>query len=166
MYTRSMNIIATIRTNAGMTQQELADKANITRRYVISLEKSIPSTVPEAVLEVLSTLGGVAPDSIPNAYYYHRRDQIEYYTERIKDCIGDTDLSNMDMIDFRYHLEDITGLSMSQIKFAEYFGINPASLSVYERGGCRTMPTEIREVFLSLGFSEDQIGKLDVNTCI
>ncbi len=161
-----MNILATIRNNAGMTQQELAEKAGITRRYVISLEKSIPNTVPEAVLEALSTLGGLTPDSILNHYFYHRRDQIEYYTERIKEHLTGTDLSSMDMIDFRYHLEDLTGLSMSQIKFAEYFGVNPAALSIYERGGCRTMPSEIREVFLSLGFSEEEIGALDVNTCV
>ncbi len=164
-----MNIITELRTSAGFTQQELANHAGITRRYIISLEKSIPNTVPIRVLEVLSEGTGVTPDSILKEYSKSQQAQIEHYLDLVNDALqwsDRNDVIKMDMTDFRYHLEDLTGLSMTQIKFCEYFGINPAALSIYERGGCRTMPKEIFEVFIKLGFSLEQAGSINVNTCV
>lgn len=169
MYTRIMNIITELRTSAGLTQQELADNAGITRRYIISLEKSIPNTVPIRVLEVLSEGTGVTPDSILKEYSKSQQAQIEHYLDLVNDALqlsDRNDVIKMDMTDFRYHLEDLTNLSMTQIKFCEYFGINPAALSIYERGGCRTMPKEILEIFIRLGFSLEQAGSINVNTCV
>jgi len=164
-----MNIITELRTSAGFTQQELANHAGITRRYIISLEKSIPSTVPIRVLEVLSEGTGVTPDSILKEYSKSQQAQIEHYLDLVNDALqlsDRNDVIKMDMTDFRYHLEDLTGLSMTQIKFCEYFGINPAALSIYERGVCRTMPKEILEIFIRLGFSLEQAGSINVNTCV
>lgn len=164
-----MNIITELRTSAGFTQQELADNAGITRRYIISLEKSIPNTVPIRVLEVLSEGAGVTPDSILKEYSKSQQAKIEHYVDLVNDALqlsDRNDIIKMDMTDFRYHLEDLTSLSMTQIKFCEYFGINPAALSIYERGACRTMPKEILEVFIKLGFSLEQAGSINVNTCV
>lgn len=169
MYTRTMNIITELRTSAGLTQQELADNAGITRRYIISLEKSIPNTVPIRVLEVLSEGTGVTPDSILKEYSKSQQAKIEHYVDLVNDALqlsDRNDVVKMDMTDFRYHLEDLTNLSMTQIKFCEYFGINPAALSIYERGACRTMPKEILEIFIRLGFSLEQAGSINVNTCV
>ena len=169
MYTRTMNIITELRASAGLSQQELAALADITRRYIISLEKGIPNSVPVRVLEVLSEGTGVTPDSIRKEYSKSKEMKIEHYIDLVNDALqlsDRNDIIKMDMTDFRYHLEDLTSLSMTQIKFCEYFGINPAALSIYERGACRTMPKEILEVFIKLGFSLEQAGSINVNTCV
>ncbi|MBK7509638.1 MAG: helix-turn-helix transcriptional regulator [Comamonadaceae bacterium] len=70
-----MNIITELRASAGLSQQELAALADITRRYIISLEKGIPNSVPIRVLEVLSEGTGVTPRFHTQRIFKIQRDE-------------------------------------------------------------------------------------------
>lgn len=160
-----MSIIKDSRLATGLTQAELADMANVTRRYIISLERHVPENVPEGVLLVLSDLLGVTPDSLSNAYALEYQAKSNEILELIHDLEIDFSFtSSLNFEDFRGFLGNQLNLPMSQIKFSEYFRVNPAEISAYERRRCRTMPTSIAEALAKIGLTPLQIASIHVNS--
>lgn len=162
-----MSVIYESRVATGLTQAELADMAKVTRRYIISLEKNIPLTPTDSVLLVLADLLGVTTESLKERYDKEYISKSEEVIESIRDLdIDYTEVvtNQYDFAAFRDFLSRASSLPMSHIKFSEYFRVNPAEISAYERKRCRTMPTSIHAALTSLGLSEMQIASIHVNT--
>lgn len=151
------NIVRRLREQAGITQVELANLGGVTRRYIISLERNVPATIPNGVLVVLSDLSDLPPDSIIETY---KQSFNQKSIETIAILKADRDWSvcfNSNMSEFREILGDVLGYHMSQIKFCEIFNVNPAALSAYELGDMRSMPKSIIKVLQSIGLNAESI---------
>lgn len=161
MYTSFMdNIIKTLRERAGLSQVELSNLSGVTRRYIISLEKNIPKTVPDGVLLVLSEVADVPPDYVLDSYQSGFNGKTKEIYDRLKPRYEGTVRFFGSLADLRHDISKILELNVSQIKFCELFAVNPAALSAYELGRMRSMPKSIQNVLKSLGFTDQAVNDI------
>lgn len=145
------NVIKDLRESIGMTQLELAEAANVTRQRIIREEQFISVEPSDSVLRALSEKLDIDPLVISRDYR-HARERLHthfyedlttspFYSSRLQDAF----LYALDYYDavsgvrsptmmFREYLFEHYGLPSSAIKFCQFTGMHPATLSDIETG--------------------------------
>jgi len=165
------NTITRYRKDAGLTEQQLADAAGVSRDYIVKLEQTMYATPSGKVLEVLSDLT-----------YSHENDiELEYLHEYkikpsqlpvglvpnwrfIKDVWRSEYHTHPDRNPHRVLREIIAreaSLPGSQIKWAKWGNIHPAVLNKYELGKTTRMPVAVRDCLINLGATADILSELN-----
>lgn len=159
-------VIKEMRKLANLTQEELAELAGVSRRYIISLEAAIPARAPRSVLMVLSERTGQPLEDLSKVYRDQYLDKSEVTISKLISLgVYSAILSTYNMQDVRYLIGELLEVDyeMTQIKFCELFPINPSSLSAFESGR-RGIPTSLMRIFEKLQLSNKQIKDIISNT--
>lgn len=53
------HLLVELRTNAGLTQRDLADQLGVSQRYIVELEQGKQTKSVERLLEFIKTTGGI-----------------------------------------------------------------------------------------------------------
>lgn len=158
--------------NAGLTQDELCRYTGLSKRYIVSLEQTIPSRPSPLALSVLSQYTPVGIKDILMAYRKEYQEKEHFIINKIKEARLDLDFilekykagvksGNNPVRTLRVLVMHSLGLSISQIKFCTYFSVHPAVLSEAETRGGQSLPISLQKSFILVGFNEKQLKKLE-----
>ena len=177
------NIVLSIRTEAGLTQNRLAEMADVTPLYIVRAEQGLYSTLPLSLLTTLSNLDGeLTVSQIEHTYVDQRLSMVNFNLEQVRthpanELYVETALGfALDNFKpgagkpadhpfrlFRTKFLALHEMPTSAIKFCTMFGIHPAVVTAIEnRREALQGITEQR--VKSLGLSEVQMEML-VRAC-
>lgn len=152
------NVITRYRKDAGLTEADLANRAEVTRDYIVKLEQTMYTTPSGKVLEVLADLCYTTEEDIETEYLFEYAEKLREPVKKIEldwPIIHDNWKQRMVMSDVHPHtaLREILakeyGLRGSQVAWAKTFGIHQAVLNKFELGKTSRIP---KAVALALGY--------------
>ena len=176
------NVIRDLRTSAGLSQKELAELAGVTPGRVLREEQFVYERPSPAILQALSEKfeKQFKPEEIVQDYVFNRdRMHQQFFDDMVMsenhlgvlarcvdyavDYYDDKNVYRSPTKLFREHLFQHYGLPDSAIKFTQYTGMHPATLSDIELG---KVPWEecdaFRKIMLKLGCTYDMLRNLGV----
>lgn len=160
-----MNTIKRLRNEANLTEQQLADEVGVTKDYIVKLENTLYANASPFVVNFLAKELGLNAIDIHADYDSDYESKAQTWLEISRDFpelnwvrLHDT-MCRMDWtithdhphLWFRRFVANYYDLPDSQIKWAQYMGIHPASLSKYELTKTANMPSAIRRSLSMLG---------------
>ncbi len=165
------NVITRYRKDAGLTEQQLADQAEVSRDYIVKLEQTMYTTPSGKVIEVLCDL----------TYAEERDIIIEYESEyalKLKNPIGSVEQPDYEILRDEWKIrmletEQHPHICMrqllsahyhfggSQVKWAKTFGIHQGILNKYELGKTNRMPVSVRSALGSIGVPHYLVEELN-----
>ena len=164
-----MNVITRYRKDAGLTEQQLAEQAGVTRDYIVKLEQTVYATPSGKVLEVLSDLTYSREQDIELEYLHEFKQKPSNLPVGLVPNWGYiTDLWRAALVAHDNHPHQIlrqliaheANLPGSQIKWAKWGNIHPAVLNKYELGKTWRMPVAVKACLVNLGAPESLIREL------
>ncbi|SRR5881394_1830392 len=171
MYNETMNVITRYRKDAGLTEQELADKSGVTRNYIVKLEQTVYRSPSEKVTNYLAEATYGSTSEIVTEYdedFRRKQDHMDALEPPDWDLIKSS-LSVLlnqkpethPFVLLRQLLSDHYLMPGSQIKWATTFNIHPAELSKYELGKTINMPSSVVRSLVRLGCPTELLGFVD-----
>lgn len=165
------NPIAELRHNEQLTQQELADLAQVTRQVITKVEAGLYNSIPKSLLPVIMDLD-------PIDYGSYARRYTEWQIAALPKAVFEKDLNGITLnitgpghylvvpdldaadsniatfIDWRRSINE------SQLGFCKLMKIQESIVDQYEKGHTQSMPAFLWERLRQVGLSQSYIARV------